>query len=322
MRAIRFHGYGPAEVLRLEEVPDPVAGPGEVLVRVEAAGISHVETQIRAGLMPGVALPLPFTPGFELAGTVVATGPDTDPEWTGRRVLALTPGGGGYAELAAIPAGSLHPLPAGLDPHAGLALLSSGVAAVGAFAAGEVGPGETVLVEAAAGGVGGLLTQLAKQAGARVIAAARGARKLTAAKANGADAVVDYGLPGWGDAVREAAGGEVQVVFETVGGEIARTAFGLLATGTGRMVLYGTAGGTPPAFDVADILQRGLTVRGFASVLLPPEEIAALLGQVFEHAAAGRLRPVAGAVFPLAEAAAAHRAHDERTTIGKTILTP
>ncbi|PZG25441.1 NADPH:quinone reductase, partial [Spongiactinospora gelatinilytica] len=152
MRAIRFHEYGPAEVLRLEEVPDPVAGPGEVLVRVEAAGISHAETQIRAGLMPEVALPLPFTPGFEVAGTVVATGPDTDPEWTGGRVLAITPGGGGYAELAAIPAGSLRPLPTDLDSHAGLALLSSGVAAVGAFAAGEVGPGETVLVEAAAGG--------------------------------------------------------------------------------------------------------------------------------------------------------------------------
>ncbi|MDF5753216.1 zinc-binding dehydrogenase [Spongiactinospora sp. TRM90649] len=322
MRAIRFHEYGPADVLRLEETPDPVPGADELLIRVEGAGVSFVEVQIRGGLMPQVPLPLPFTPGFEIGGTVVAAGPGADQEWVGRRVLALSMAGGGYAELAVVPAAAVRALPDGLALDDGLAMLASAPAAIGALDAAAIRPGETVLVEAATGAVGGLLVQLAKDAGARVVAAVKGERKLAFAEELGADAVVDYGRPGWDDEVRKAAGGDVAVVFETVGGEVARTAFGLLAPGTGRMIIYGTAGGTPPELDVAGILNRGLTVRGFASVLLPPAEVAALQDRAFAYAADGRIKAVTGVVLPLAEAAAAHRAYEERTTIGKTVLRP
>ncbi|MCG5214669.1 zinc-binding dehydrogenase [Streptosporangium soli] len=319
MRAARVHEFGPPEVLRVDEVPDAEPAPGELLVRVTAAGISFAEIQMRAGLIPGYTPPLPYTPGFEVAGTVVAAGRDADAGLVGSRVLGMSVAGGGYAELVALPA--VRAVPAGLNDHQAVALLGQGSAAVGVIETAAIQPGEVVLVEAAAGGVGSLLVQLAKRAGARVIAVAGGERKLTVAERLGADVAIDYLLPDWGDRVREAAGGGVHVVLETVGGAVSGTAFDLLAVG-GRMIVYGTAGGTPPRFEPADVLNRGLTVRGFASVLLPPEESARLLETALELAVSGELTPLIGATHPLEEAAAAHRAFEERTAIGKTVLLP
>ncbi|MEU7913705.1 quinone oxidoreductase family protein [Microbispora bryophytorum] len=322
MRAVRFHDYGPPDVLQVDEVPDPEPGPGEILVRVTAAGIGFADVQIRAGLMRSVLtdLPLPYSPGFEVAGTVIAVGPDVDPVQVGRQVIGAT-AGGGYAEKAVLPAAALS-RPGTLDDHTALALLGQGTTAVGVAEAAALQPGETVLVEAAAGGVGTLLVQLAKHAGAKVIAVARGEQKLDAAKQLGADTAIDYSTPDWSERVREAADGGLQVVLEATGGPVSKTAFDLLTPGTGRMVVYGTTSGQAPQFDPLDVYHRGLSVIGFASPVLPPEHLACLLNRAFDLARTGKLKPIIGAALPLAQAATAHTAFEERTTIGKTVLTP
>ncbi len=187
MRAVRFHAYGPPDVLRVDDVPDPRPGPGQILVRVSAAGIGFADVRIRAGQMRTVLtdLPLPYTPGFEVAGTVAAVGPGVDPTTVGSRVVATT-AGGGYAELALASAEAALPRPGSLDDPTALALLGQGATAVAVARAAALRAGDTVLVEAAAGGVGSLLVQLALRAGATVIAAARGARKLAVARRLGA----------------------------------------------------------------------------------------------------------------------------------------
>jgi NADPH2:quinone reductase len=250
----------------------------------------------------------------------VAVGPDIDPTQIGRRVAGAT-GGGGYAEMAILPASAL-PRPGTLDDHTAVALVGQGTAAVGIAEAAAIQPGETVLVEAAAGGVGSLLVQLAKHASATVIAVARGEKKLDVARQLGADAAIDYSAPDWHERVREAAGGSLHVVLETTGGPISKTAFGLLAPGTGRMVVYGTTSGQAPQFDPLDVYHRGVSVTGFASAVLAPEHLARLLSRAFDLAGTGELKPIIGTVLPLAEAATAHQAFEERATIGKTILTP
>ncbi|PRY02016.1 zinc-binding dehydrogenase [Allonocardiopsis opalescens] len=323
MRVVRFHEYGPPEALRVDEVPEPEPGPGRLLVRVAAAGVGLADTRIRAGLVRDMLpdLPLPFSPGFEVAGTVAAVGAGADPALAGRRVAAAV-FGGGYAEVAEVDAEAAYPLPDGLDDAAALALLGQGAAAVGAAEAAAIEPGETVLVQAAAGGVGGLLAQLAKRAGATVIAAVGGPAKYAAALRNGADRAVDYTAPDWADRVRESAPGGVHAVFEGTGGPVSAAAFGLLAPSVGRMVVYGASSGRMPEFDPAELYRRAVAVRGFASVLLPPAELARLRNRAFALAAGGELSPAAGSALPLAEAAAAHRALEERRTTGKTVLIP
>lgn len=324
MRAVRFHDYGSPDVLRLDEVPVPQPGPGQVLVRVTAAGIGFADVQIRAGLMRQTALPdlpMPFSPGFEVAGTVAAVGPGVDPTTIGRRVVGAT-AGGGYAEMAIVSAAAALPCPDALDDHTALALLGQGSTAVGVAQAAALRAGDTVLVEAAAGGVGSLLVQLARRAGATVIGAARGEKKLAVAEQLGAHMVIDYTAPDWHEQARDAAGGSVQVVLETTGGSVSAAAFDLLAPGSGRMVIYGTTSGQAPCFDPLAVYHRGVSVTGFASVALAPDQQARLRDEAFALAAIGELEPIIGAVLPLSEAAAAHRAFEERATIGKTVLTP
>ncbi|MBT2413954.1 zinc-binding dehydrogenase [Streptomyces sp. ISL-12] len=324
MRAVRFHAYGSPDVLRVDEVPVPQPGPGQVLVRVTAAGVGFADVQIRAGLMRQTALPdlpMPFSPGFEVAGTVAAAGPGVDPTTVGRRVVGA-PAGGGYAELALVSADAALPCPDALDDHTALALLGQGTTAVGVTRAAALHAGDTVLVEAAAGGVGSLLVQLARRAGATVIGAARGEKKLAAAEQLGAHIVIDYTAPDWHEQARDAAGGSVQVVLETTGGPVSAAAFDLLTPGTGRMVIYGTASGQAPRFDPLAVYHRGVSVTGFASMALAPDQQARLRDEAFGLAAVGELEPVIGTVLPLSQAAAAHRAFEERATIGKTVLTP
>ena len=321
MRAVRFHDYGPPEVLRVEEVPDPEPGPGQVLVQVAAAGIGFADVQIRAGRLPAAGIPLPFVPGFEVAGSVIATGPDVDPTMIGTHVVGTAPGGG-YAEMALVPAASTRPRPEALDDHTAVALLGQGTTAVGVAEAAVLQPGDTVLIEAAAGGVGSLLVQLVRRTGATVIATARGEKKLAVAERLGADVVIDYSASDWHEQVRDAAGGSVSVVLETTGGAISQAAFDLLTPGSGRMVIYGTTSGEPPRLDALAVYHRGVSVTGFASVALPPDQLARLLDRAFALGGSGELQPVIGAVRPLSEAAAAHQAFEQRTTTGKTILTP
>ena len=319
MLAVRYHRNGPPEVLVAEQVPDPEPGPGQVLVEVRAAGVNFADTLIRAGAPGSPPIPLPFTPGFEVAGTIVAVGADVDNGRVGQRVVASTLGGG-YAEFAAVTAVAALPIPESLDDQTAAALLVQGSTALGIINVARIESGDTVLVEAAAGGVGTLLLQLAKASGARVIAVAGGEHKLTVAEKAGADVAIDYTATDWPDRVREAGGGDIQVVLDTVGGAMSGQALQLLAPITGRMVLCGTTAGAP-LIDAFDVLRRNVTIIGYSSAVLPPEDRGVRAARAIELGARGDLQPVIGSVLPLEQAAEAHRALENRETVGKVILT-
>jgi NADPH2:quinone reductase len=308
MRAVWLREFGGPEALEPGEAPDPVPGPGQVLVEVAFANITFVETQVRSGTGPFRPV-LPIVPGNGVGGVISAVGPGADPGLAGQRVVTSTGGSGGYAQRVAVDAAAVFEVPDALALDAAVALLADGRTATGLVHATRVRPGDRVLVEAAAGGVGGLLVQLAKAAGASVVAAAGGPAKV--ASVVGADVVVDYLLRGW-----PSSAGEVDVVFDGVGGAIGTAAFGLLRPG-GRMAMYGLAGGSWAEVSEADAAARGVSlVRSIGS----PEQLRAFTESALSEAAAGRLVPVIGQRFPLEKAADAHAAMESRTTVGKTLL--
>lgn len=326
MKAVRFHQHGQPEVLHLEDVSDPTPGDGDVLVQVTAAGINFDDVQIRSGVLRTHAWfpapSLPFTPGFEIAGVVVRVGAAAH-GWigVGTRVVGGV-GCGGYAELAVLPAADALPVPDWLDDHQALALYGQGATALGVAERGAMQRAELALVLAAAGGVGSLLVQLAKHAGATVVAAIGRERKMALARQLGADLVVNYSDVSWADRVR-AEVGAVHVLFDSVGGALSRAAFGLLADGVGRAVVFGSASAEQPGVTPADILARGISVSGFGPrMCIQPEYAARLRAKAFRLCAEGALRPVIGEILPLSSAAAAHQAFEQRETIGKVILVP
>ena len=236
MYAIVQHELGPPEVLRYEEVPDPVPGDGQVRIAVEAAGVHFIDTRIRQGFSSGPlgAVELPMTPGREVAGRV-----------GGRRVVAhLGPASGGYAELAVAPADALHEIPDRLSAEAAVAMIGTGRTAMGILDRAALGAEDVVLVTAAAGGLGTLFVQAARNAGAVVAGVAGGAAKAERVRSLGADVAVDHEPPGWPERVREGLGERAPtVVLDGVGGELGRAAFDLLGPG-GRLLLFGMASGT------------------------------------------------------------------------------
>ena len=322
MRAVVMRAFGPPQVLEVTEVPDPQPGSGEVVIDVEIAGVTFVETQVRAGRAPNPRM-LPHLPailGNGVGGTIALTGPGVRGDLRGRRVIASLSGTGGYAERAIAAAQRLIEVPGEVALRDAVALLADGRTAVGLARRARLRAGETVVVEAAAGGVGSLLVQLARNAGARVVALASSERKLAVARDLGADLAVSYSAAGWASRVRDMTGG-VDVVFDGVGGEIGLAAFGLLGPlrPGGRFVPFGMASG---AFaPVAPSLAQERQVSVLASIPPAPDEITVLARAALAEAAAGRLRPVIGQVLDLAEAAGAHAAIEARETIGKTLLT-
>jgi NADPH2:quinone reductase len=330
MRAIVVREFGGPEVLRLEQVPDPVPGPGQLLLEVAAAGIQFIETRAHTGTLQGVspAAPkaLPWFPGREVAGVVVAVGADADPgEWLGRRVSGQTPDGGGYASLALVEAAGAHQLPDTLGYPEAVSLLGTGRTALGLVELAEVGKGDTVLIDGAAGAVGVLALQLARAAGAeRVIGLARGAEKLALVKEFGADAAIDYGRADWTERVRAAAPGGVSVVFDGIGGEIGALAFELLAEG-GRFVVFGFSSGAITKPEPAAVAARDISLLSYfgpPTGARGPEVQLRQSRQVLAAVAEGRLRPYVGRRFPLERAADAHAAIAARETVGKTVLEP
>lgn len=330
MNAIRLHAFGPAENLTYEAVPTPVAAPGQVRIAVAAAGVHLLDTTLRQGIQgPAPALPeLPTVPGREVAGTVDALGPGTDPSWLGRSVvvhLGFAPGG--YAEYAVADADRLHPVPPGLGPAEAVAMIGTGRTTLGILQFAGLGPDSTALIPAAAGGIGTLLVQYARNAGATVIALAGGPAKTALAAANGAHLAVDYTAPDWPDAVRAHAPGGATVLFDSVGGATARAALGLLAP-RARHLVFGWSAGPLTLTDAerADLTARGITTRNVLGPAMlqavgAPDPLRVLETRALAEAAAGRLRPAVQR-HPLAEAASAHRALQTRATTGKVVLEP
>ena len=318
MHAVIMRRFGPPGVLEPAAVPSPVPDAGEVAVDVEFAGVTFVETQIRAGRPPRPEMlpALPAILGNGVGGTVTEAGDGVDRGLIGRRVVASLNGTGGYASRAVTDTARLLEVPGGVELRDAVALLADGRTALSLAELAEVRPGDTVLVEAAAGGVGTLLVQLARNAGARVAGLARGERKLGIVRGLGADVAVDYGDGDWPQRVRDAVGG-VDVVFDGVGGEIGRAAFGLLRPG-GRFCPFGMASGSFARVTGELALARQVTVRaGFGA---DPAKLREFARTALAEAAAGRIRPVIGQEVELERAAEAHAAIEARATIGKTLL--
>lgn len=280
---------------------------------VEYAGVTFVETRVRAGRGPAAQHRpmLPHVPGNGVGGRVVAVGSGIDPGLVGSAVVATTGGSGGYAELALARVEDTIPLPPGVVLQDAVALLADGRTAVLQHRRAELKPNERVLVTAAGGGVGTLLVQLAAASGATVVGAARGTRKRELVTSLGAAVYVDYSRPGW---ERELLPEGVDVVFDGVGGALGAQAMRAARRGT-RAVLYGMASGawTNPPEHVRVVPSSGVP---------SPAEIRAAAEEALALAAAGRLRPVIGQTFPLSEAARAHEVIEARATIGKTLLIP
>ncbi len=320
MRAVVLNRFGPPSELVLVEVPDPVPGSGQVIVAVAAVSITFVETQIRSGHPPHPAMApaLPVILGNGVGGVIAAVGADVEAGLIGRRVVTTTGGSGGYAELVAVQPADVIDVPETLEMQTATALLADGRTALALVEAAAVRPGETVLVEAAAGGVGSLLVQLARRAGATVVGAAGGSRKVAVATELGADVAVDYAAKDWPERILDLAG-HVDVVFDGVGGLVGQAAFGLLRDG-GRCCTFGMASGefTSIAGDVA--ASRRITVlRG---VPVSAERMRELSRRALDDAAGGGLRPLIGQTYPLSAASDAHAAIEARATIGKTLLLP
>lgn len=322
MRAVQAIRFGGPEVLTAAELPDPAAGTGEAVIGVAAADVLFLDTQVRQGdAAEYFPVRPPYVPGGAVAGTVLAVGEGVDPGWTGRRVAARTDFSGGYAERTVVPAEALIPVPDGLASADAAALLHDGPTALALHDGARPGPETMVLVTAAGGGLGVLLVQLAKAAGARVVAAARGEQKLTLLRQLGADATVDYSAPDWAERARAATGGAgADVVFDGAGGEIGLAAFTVTAPG-GRFSAHGAPSGGFAPVDPADAARLGVTVVGIEQAQFDAPTARRLTRRALDEAAAGRIRPVVGQTFPLERAADAHRAIEARGTTGKTLLT-
>jgi NADPH2:quinone reductase len=314
MRAIWLKEFGGPHVLVSGDAPEPEAGPGQVVIDVAYVNVTFVETQLRAGRGP-FTLELPVIPGNGVGGTVRQVGDGVDRALLGATVITSTGGSGAYAERAAVDASLPFVVPDALALDDAVALLADGRTAVMMSSAAGIRVGDRVLVEAAAGGVGSLLVQLARRAGATVIAVAGGPRKVALARELGADVAIDYRLDDWTAQVRAATGG-VDVVFDGVGGAIGRDSFELLEPG-GRMVSFGLASGTWTAIGDDEARARGVSVRRPEA---SADDLRRFTRRALDLAVAGGLKPVIGQRFPLERAADAHAAMEARSTVGKTLI--
>jgi NADPH:quinone reductase len=326
MHAIRLHEFGPPENLVYEEVEDPQPGPGQVRIAVAACGVHLIDTTIRAGVQRGpLPLPdLPAIPGREVAGVVDALGSGVDEGWLGRRVVAhLGPASGGYAELAVREVDAVHALPDGVAEDEAVAMIGTGRTTLAILEVAELTPGDVAVITSAAGGIGSLLVQAVREAGAVAVGLAGGEAKVARVQELGPTVAIDYTAPDWPDAVREALGeARVTVAFDGVGGEVGRSALELLAPG-GRLILFGFSSGEPTRLSAADLLARGLTASAAIGprILNRPGGMRDLEEQALAALAEGRLRPLVQR-FPLTDAAAAHAALEARGTVGKAVLVP
>jgi NADPH:quinone reductase len=324
MKAIRVHAHGGPEAFRFEEnVPDPVPGEGQALVRIEAIGVNFIDVYHRTGLYKVASLP--FTPGQEAAGTVEAVGPGVSGLSLGDRV-AYTGVMGSYAEKAVVPADRLVKLPEGLSARDGAAAMLQGITAhYLATSTFPLKPGDTCLVHAAAGGVGLLLCQIAKMRGARVFGTTSTEDKAQLARKAGADEVILYTEQDFAAEARRLTGGQgVQVVYDGVGQSTFEKSLDSLAR-RGMLALFGQASGPVPPFDPIILNTKGslfLTRPSLFHYIAAREELAARAADILGWILDGKLKLRIDLELPLRDAAEAHRALEGRKTTGKVLLLP
>lgn len=325
MKAILVEEFGEPEVLRYTDAERPEPDEGEVLIEVRSAGVNYADTMRRRNqyLVPQE---LPFTPGSEVAGIVSEVGDGVEDVSAGDRVVSLL-GAGGYAEYAIAPAQSLIPLPEGLDFDEAAAIPLQGLSAYHILkTSGALKEGESVLVHAAAGGVGTLAVQMAKLMGAgKVIATASSQEKLDLAESLGADVLIDYTEEDWLEKVREATDGEgADVILEMVGGdEFLQKNLECLAV-FGRMVVYGAASGELGSIVPAELMNNCHSVVGFWLIQIAsrPDLFVPSLQEMLGWISSGDLKLTLGGTYPLEEAERAHADLEGRKTTGKIILNP
>jgi NADPH:quinone reductase len=313
VKAIQIEEFGGPEKLQVVEIDDPTPGDGEVLVEIARAGINFADTHAtRNDYLAEQSLPL--IPGAEVSGRT----PD------GRRVAALL-GSGAYAEKVAVPEAMLIPVPDEVDDDRAAAMLLQGLTAMALVQrCARIEPGETIVVEAAAGGTGSLSVQIAKRAGAKVIGLASSEEKRELVAGLGADATVDSRAEDLGAAIREANGGErVDAVLHMSGGDAFDAEMGVLAP-LGRMVVFGIASREQRDVSTAALLRGSKTVVGFwlAHLLARLDLVAPMIPKLLAAVAAGELTATIGEVYPLSEAARAHEDLIARRSTGKLLLDP
>jgi NADPH2:quinone reductase len=325
VRAVQISEFGGPGVLRATDLEDPTPGAGDLLIEVDSAGVNYADTH-QAEDSYLVRQSLPFVPGSEVVGRVVGG----DPSFAvGTRVLAMTSGGGGYAERAVVPGASAFRLKDDLTDAQALTLMVHGTTAWHLLRrSAGLRPGETVVVHSAAGGVGTMAVQLARAWGAgRIVATASGAAKSELARSLGADVVIDISGTSTAEevksALREACGGAgPDVVLEMTGGHVFDGSLAALRP-LGRLAVFGMASNvTPQPVAVQRLMKRSITLTGFwlPRVLSEPGLLAAALEELRSMVRAGVLKPVIGQTYPLAEAARAHEDLRSRRTIGKLVL--
>jgi NADPH:quinone reductase len=318
MNAIRVHEFGGPEVLRLEEVPTPQPGSGEVLVRMQAIGVNPVETYIRAGKY--ARLPeLPYTPGNDGAGVIEQVGADASEFKAGDRVYTGGALSGTYAEFALCRKEQVHRLPAKVSFAQGAAIGTPYATAYrGLLQRAVAKPGETVLVHGASGGVGTAAVQLARADGLRVLGTAGSDEGLKLVREQGAHEVFDHRAPGHFEQIMNATGGRgVDVIMEMLANVNLGKDLTILAKG-GRVVIIGSRGQVE--INPRDTMQRDADVRGMILPNTPPAEMASIHAALVAGLENGTLRPVISKEFPLPDAAKAHRAVMEPGAVGKIVL--
>ena len=323
MKAIRIERQGGPEALQFVDVPLPQPGAGEIRVKQTVAGLNYIDVYIRSGAYHREP---PFILGREGAGTVDAVGPGVTALRLGERVAyADTPHLGGYAEYALVPEREAVPVPDGVDDRIACAVMLQGITAQYLCRSTyPVAAGETVLIHAAAGGVGLLLTQLAKIAGATVIATAGGAAKVALAHGAGADHVIDYSATDFAPEVRRLTENRgVAAAYDSVGRDTWERSLSVLAK-RGYLVAYGASSGPIPPIDPLRLAAAGsvfLTRPTLGDYKQTRDELLGRTNELFALIAARRLEVRIGATYPLAEAAQAHRDLEARKTTGKVLLT-
>ena len=329
MKAVRVHELGGPEVLRYEGLSDPRPNANEALVKIAAAGVNFLDIYYRSGFHWGGhhSRPLPYIPGAEAAGTVVEVGAEVTNIQVGDRVAyAISNGSGSYAELFAAPSWQLFKILTSIDFQTAAGVMLQGMTAhYLTHSTYPIKANDTVLIHAAAGGTGLLLVQIAKMLGARVIGTVSTAKKAMLAQAAGADATINYTADNFAAQVKKYTNGKgVNVVYDSVGKNTFERSLDSLAP-LGHLVIFGQASGPVPPFDTAILNAKGSLTLSRPSLthnVANHADVSRRAGDLFKWLESGQLNVTIGNVYPLAEAANAHRALESRNSVGKILLIP